>query len=172
MAYSAWSVVFGEQPSAAKWNILGTNDAYFDSLVGSGTAWAAWSPTLSGRLNDSKWTKAGTYQQFGKTVVAQLQLTANSATPMDGGVAEAIISLPVTATTPGSQYVPSLGTGHVVDGGVVFDADVSWNTTTTLVVRALLSSGTNVQPQTISSANPFTWASGDQIFVNIFYQAA
>lgn len=33
MAYSSWSVVFGEQPSAAKWNILGTNDAQFNSLV-------------------------------------------------------------------------------------------------------------------------------------------
>lgn len=33
MAYSAWSVAFGEQPSAAKWNILGTNDAYFDSYI-------------------------------------------------------------------------------------------------------------------------------------------
>lgn len=31
--YSAWSVVFGEQPSAAKWNILGTNDAYFDDYI-------------------------------------------------------------------------------------------------------------------------------------------
>lgn len=29
MAYQAWSVVFGEQPSASKWNILGTNDAGF-----------------------------------------------------------------------------------------------------------------------------------------------
>ncbi len=29
MAYTAWSVVFGEQPSASKWNILGTNDAHF-----------------------------------------------------------------------------------------------------------------------------------------------
>lgn len=29
MSYTAWSVVFGEQPSAAKWNILGTNDAGF-----------------------------------------------------------------------------------------------------------------------------------------------
>lgn len=27
MAYTAWSVVFGEQPTAAKWNQLGTNDA-------------------------------------------------------------------------------------------------------------------------------------------------
>lgn len=33
MAYASWSVVFGEQPSAAKWNILGTNDAYFSSIV-------------------------------------------------------------------------------------------------------------------------------------------
>lgn len=31
MAYQSWSVVFGEQPSAAKWNILGTNDASFNT---------------------------------------------------------------------------------------------------------------------------------------------
>ncbi len=31
MAYASWSVVFGEQPSAAKWNILGTNDAAFNN---------------------------------------------------------------------------------------------------------------------------------------------
>ena len=29
MAYNAWSVTFGEQPSIAKWNYLGTNDAGF-----------------------------------------------------------------------------------------------------------------------------------------------
>lgn len=34
MAYSSWSVVFGEQPSAAKWNILGTNDASFNDGTG------------------------------------------------------------------------------------------------------------------------------------------
>lgn len=33
MAYQVWSVVFGEQPSASKWNILGTNDAEFNSLI-------------------------------------------------------------------------------------------------------------------------------------------
>lgn len=36
MSYQAWSVVFGEQPSASKWNILGTNDASFND--GSGIA--------------------------------------------------------------------------------------------------------------------------------------
>lgn len=36
MAYAAWSVIAGEQPTAAKWNILGTNDASFND--GSGLA--------------------------------------------------------------------------------------------------------------------------------------
>lgn len=36
MAYNAWSVVFGETPSASKWNILGANDAAFND--GSGLA--------------------------------------------------------------------------------------------------------------------------------------
>ena len=34
MAYASWSVSFGEQPSAAKWNILGTNDASFNDGTG------------------------------------------------------------------------------------------------------------------------------------------
>lgn len=34
MAYTSWSVVFGEQPSSAKWNILGTNDASFHDGTG------------------------------------------------------------------------------------------------------------------------------------------
>lgn len=37
MAYSSWSVIFGEQPSASKWNILGTNDAHFYTYAGEGT---------------------------------------------------------------------------------------------------------------------------------------
>jgi len=37
MAYASWSVVFGEQPSAAKWNMLGTNDASFNDGTGIGT---------------------------------------------------------------------------------------------------------------------------------------
>jgi len=37
MAYTPWSVVYGEQPSAAKWNILGTNDASFNDGTGLNT---------------------------------------------------------------------------------------------------------------------------------------
>ena len=38
MAYAAWSVSFGEQPSASKWNILGTNDASFNDGTGIGNS--------------------------------------------------------------------------------------------------------------------------------------
>lgn len=34
MSYTSWSVVFGEQPSATKWNILGANDASFNDGTG------------------------------------------------------------------------------------------------------------------------------------------
>lgn len=34
MSYNAWSVVYGEVPSAAKWNILGANDASFNDGTG------------------------------------------------------------------------------------------------------------------------------------------
>lgn len=37
MAYTSWSVVFGEQPAAAKWNILGTNDSSFNDGTGIGS---------------------------------------------------------------------------------------------------------------------------------------
>ena len=44
--YTAWSVVFGEQPSASKWNIIGTNMASVDERIGSnfssGTASPIW----------------------------------------------------------------------------------------------------------------------------------
>lgn len=43
MAYASWSVTFGEQPSATKWNILGTNDASFND--GTGIANLAWNVT-------------------------------------------------------------------------------------------------------------------------------
>lgn len=38
MAYSAWSVIAGEQPTASKWNQLGTNDASFNDGTGIGTS--------------------------------------------------------------------------------------------------------------------------------------
>lgn len=86
MAYASWSVVFGEQPSAAKWNILGTNDAHFDSLIGSGTAWASWTPTWT-NITVGNGTLVAKYGQFGKLVFFRLHLTFGSTTAVSGNSA-------------------------------------------------------------------------------------
>jgi len=58
MAYASWSVVFGEQPSAAKWNILGTNDSSFND--GTGIASLSLSTTsLSNPYKFSAYSTAG-----------------------------------------------------------------------------------------------------------------
>lgn len=173
MAYASWSVVFGEQPSAAKWNILGTNDSYFDSLIGSGTAWTSWTPTLSGRLNDSKWTKAAAYQQFGKFVFFRIKLTASTTTPMDGGTADARFSLPVTATSyaPSENYL-AIGSGGLYDNGTaVYPAApivLTSAPTTTGAFRYVNSTSWSA----LTSTAPFTWTTSDEIAGTGFYQAA
>lgn len=35
MSYTPWSVIAGETPTATKWNLLGSNDADFDSRLGN-----------------------------------------------------------------------------------------------------------------------------------------
>ena len=37
MAYAAWSVIAGEQPTTSKWNILGSNDSSFNDGSGFGS---------------------------------------------------------------------------------------------------------------------------------------
>lgn len=174
MAYASWSVVFNEQPSAAKWNILGTNDAFFDSLVGSGTAWTTWTPTLSGRFTDGDWTKTCRYQQFGKTVVARLMLVATDATPMAGGVAEALFTLPVTSTAlTGTANTVYRGAGNAFDvTGNIHLLYVALNSTTVGVLRAQDSSGSTVVQSSITSTSPFTWTTSDEISATFIYEAA
>lgn len=78
MAYASWSVVFGEQPSAAKWNILGTNDASFND--GTGIADDAiksrhidWADTGSGDEGGIWWEEIGrtTLSVAGDTISVQ-----------------------------------------------------------------------------------------------------
>lgn len=60
-AYAAWSVSAFEQPSTSKWNILGTNDVFFNTQVGSnfssGTSSTVWweelGRTTLGASNDT-----------------------------------------------------------------------------------------------------------------------
>jgi hypothetical protein len=178
MAYSAWSVIAGEQPTAAKWNILGTNDASFNDGTGIGTgaitatkigtdasfAWASWTPTLTnlsgGTLNYSK------YIQIGKTIHARFKYTLAGA----GVGTSPTITLPVAASadyaTSGESF---LSTVSFVDLGINFYAgQVFWATSTTVTFRVQTGTTTNG----ISATIPFTWGTGDYIQAHIVYEAA
>lgn len=171
MAYQSWSVVFGEQPSAAKWNILGTNDAYFDSLIGSGTAMTSFTPTLSGRFTDADWTKDCKYFQLGKLVFFTLNLIAADATPMAGVSANAIFTLPVTAASiPGTDTRNGLGGAQLVDNnGSHINGAALYGSTTTGIFYYW--SGDSVL-SLITSTAPFTWTTSDEISVSGWYPAA
>ena len=54
MAYVAWNVTFGEQPSAAKWNILGTNDASFNDGSGIGNDAITTAKVIDDAITDPK----------------------------------------------------------------------------------------------------------------------
>lgn len=190
MAYQSWSVVFGEQPSAAKWNILGTNDASFNDGTGIGAvltnsnlsttagalggAWQSWTPTLSGRFTDAKWDKTCKYIQIGKTVIFRMKLKANTTTPMAGGSADCIFTLPVTSI----DYAPgevsyAIGSSSLLDSGTAnFFAVPYWGSTTTGKVRIIGTGSTYASNADITSTAPFTWTTNDEVLVSGWYEAA
>lgn len=171
MAYVAWSVSFGEQPSAAKWNILGTNDAYFDGLIGSGTAWTAWTPTWT-NLTVGNATVAAYYQKFGKTVNAKLLYSHGSTSSVSaGGVG---FSLPVTSTsTAYLAYVTPIGVGSIYDpGSFMYYGLVFWGSTTTARLRISDVSATYGKVTDFDTTTPFTMSPGDNISASFTYEAA
>jgi len=99
MAYTSWSVVFGEQPSAAKWNILGTNDSSFNDGTGIGTGVITASKMPFGFIyrrqggSASDWTTTGTttYDYSATDIKVQVGSAAISA-------ADTAITYPVAYT--------------------------------------------------------------------------
>ena len=138
-----------------------------------GGEWNSWTPTLSGSLNNSKWTKDAKYKKIGKTIHFQMTLTANSATPMDGGSGEAAFTLPVEAASNLGNDTSILGACKLVNPGSASLVGITgMNSTTVGFVRLLLASGTYVDDQAITSTTPFSWANGHIIFAEGTYEAA
>ena len=143
-------------------------------FTGTGTSWvwSAWTPTLSGRLDDADWTKNCTYIQIGKTVICHFSLVATAAAPMGGGVADAIFTLPVTsvAVVPTASST-TLGTASLLDAGTtILPGYFMHASTTTAIVRYHVQS--TAAQGSITSTAPFTWTTSDSIGGIFIYQAA
>lgn len=110
-SYNSWSVVYGETPSATKWNYLGTNDSRFNEiLTNAATGWinpeetwtyaSASTFTVSGNLTEKykkgtrlKWTQ--TSVKYGVVINSSYSspnTTVTIATNTDYTIANATIS--------------------------------------------------------------------------------
>lgn len=150
-----------------------TNAKLSTSTGELGGTWATWTPTLSGLFTDAKWDKTGKYTKIGKTVIAKLSLVANTTSPM-GGSGEATFTLPVTsATVAASSNTGPLGTGNVVDTGTAnYSARIVQASTTTANIRVVNASGTYATVGAPTSTAPMTFTTGDEINLEIVYEAA
>lgn len=133
-----------------------------------------YSPTLSGRFTDGDWTKACFFSMVGKDVFFRISLIATDATPMAGGTAEAIFTLPVTSISyPGVVGTQRIGSGILNDlATLTTEATVEWATTATAYIRCVTVAGSYADNAACSSTVPFTWATGDEIYVQGVYRAA
>lgn len=185
MAYTSWSVIYGEQPSAAKWNILGTNDASFNDGTGIDAGvvlpnhllaaasslntwgWDSWVPTFANFTKDTS-TIVAKYTQIGKTIHYRLCVTLAGASVAMGTLPT--FTLPVTSVTYGAQYENTIGIGRAVDANSTdFTAYVLWNSTTTGCL--FYDNGTG-GGATFAAAAPFTWVVTDSFAVTGTYEAA
>lgn len=170
MAYASISFSFGEQPSAAKWNILGTNDAYFDSLIGSGTAWTTWVPGFTNFTLGNGTINVAKYQQLGKQVFGRFLVTLGSTSSVSGSI---IVGMPVTSASTYTTLVDSIGEGIIRDTGtILYRGTMIWVTTTTMAIYRNTNTANNISVETVSASSPMVFTTSDSFGGWFRYEAA
>lgn len=144
------------------------------SLAGLTTAlaaWASWTPSWT-NLSVGDGTVVAKYLQLGKTIYGRLSIVFGSTTSVSGAI---IFSLPQTAVSyAGTAGVTWIGgaRARTTTGPAIYNGTVAWKSTTTAEVDFEDSSGTYVTSVASSATIPFTWATGDEIGLELFYEAA
>lgn len=185
MAYTAWSVSFGEQPSAAKWNILGTNDASFNNgtgiavsaitpeklLTGTGTSWAWTSFTPSWtNLTVGNGTQTAAYIQIGKTVLGSLKFIMGSTSSVG---TNPYFTPPVAASSSYHTNIHPIGSGCAYDGSAFYLITPCFrNSIARIEMLATGAGGTYVNYADLTGTAPATWNTNDVFMLSFAYQAA
>lgn len=148
MAYTAWTVVFGEQPSAAKWNILGANDASFNDGTGIGTA-VINSTSLKEAFFRGKYqsdttnsTPTGLTAQFGWGQIlgnATNNITETVTFPSAFTTINSVICIPIGAHTSAATAITSFTSNYGAVNVTLTTEDI---TTSSFLVNLVRSSGT------------------------------
>lgn len=157
----AWTAprtwVAGETVTAAN-----LNAHVRDNLNAIGDPWTSYTPTLS-NWTLGNGTLTGFYIQAGKFVWGKAFYTVGSTDTKSGNL---VIGLPVTKVTDD-------GTGSPVGFGLAFDTSgsayntvVAGHSTTARMLFYTPTSGV------VNATVPWTWATGDKLHVEFFYEAA
>jgi hypothetical protein len=182
--YYAWAVTAGEQPTTAYWNILGTNDASFNSGAGfndglivyrhvgkdSSWAWQSWTPIITGS-NFVASTMTAQYTQIGKTVFYHIYAVTGVGAGVAVGV-DTFFTLPVTPLIQ-TNYTDVVGDGSYWHPATfVYQLSVLTYNSTVFCLRVLGVSSVNVTSYAFDTAGVPNFSVGDEISINGFYQAA
>ena len=136
-------------------------------IKGLGAAWTAYTPTLT-NITIGNGTLDFSYLQIGKLVIVRGKFTFGSTSSISGLMT---FSLPVTSVAAHNTFYQA--TGQIEDNGTTeYMATLTQETTTTVSVSAIGTSGTYGQRVSTSSTVPMTWATNDAFRVLFIYEAA
>lgn len=133
-----------------------------DAFTGIQAVWTTYTPTITG-WTQGNGTVAGRYMQIGKTIKVRIKFTFGSTSVASGSIN---FSDPVAAA---SDYV----THDTVGGCHLFDTSAAAHQhgLTIMVGTGAFSVLTNADAL-LGATVPWTWATGDTIFLQAAYEAA
>ena len=134
-------------------------------------AWTPWTPTLA-NMTLGNGTVTAKFRQIGKLVHARFSFVLGSTSTV--GTAPTF-TLPVTrAALPGTATLFPLGllTAYDLSATTGYNGFVDNSSTTTTGLRIANASGTYLTFAAVTATIPFTWATGDEIHTEFFYEAA
>lgn len=132
--------------------------------------WFAYTPTFANTTLGSA-TVAGRFSMSGKTVsfMASFVLGAGSAI---GTTPTATFPVTASSTSMVAGVSPIGHTNSNDTGTNSYVGPLMWNSTTTALPTVIVASGTYATIGTLSATGPFTFASGDGVYVEGSYEAA
>jgi hypothetical protein len=142
----------------------------FENLhSGSSTAgWASFTPSWT-NITVGNGTSTGKKGYAGKTTHFYAELTFGSTTSVSGAVA---LGFPDTAVTYLAHHPVGIAILRDVNVTTNYKGVAIWSTTAAMAIHSLAVSGSNVVTAALSSTAPFTWATGDFLFVAGSYERA
>lgn len=139
--------------------------------TGTSWGWVSYTPTFT-NLTVGNGTLVAKYRQVGKNIEARISLVFGTTTSVS---ADILASLPVTAAAyAGTGNITGIGVGNAYDTSAtrIYPLNVNMSSTTAVSIRPAATDLTYFYTAIASSTVPFTWATGDEIGVSFFYEAA